>query len=68
MGKTNNKVIREPKNVSEKEEITKKEVVCQTKEYKVLLSAPTYYIIDKNGVNVTIKGQNNYKKGDIVKL
>ena len=48
MGKTNNKVIREPKNVSKKEETTKKEVVCQTKEYKVLLSAPTYYIIDKN--------------------
>lgn len=68
MSKTNNKVVKEPKNVSKKEETAKKEVVCQTKEYRVLLSTPTYYIIDKNGVNVTIKGQNNYKKGDIVKL
>lgn len=37
-------------------------------EYEVILATSTYYIINKNGVNVTIKEKNNYKKGDIVIL
>lgn len=41
------------------------EKVIDTK-YEVILATPTYYIINKNGKNITIKEINNYKKGDIV--
>lgn len=37
-------------------------------EYEVVLATPTYFIINKNGKNTTIKEINNYKKGDIVIL
>ena len=37
-------------------------------EYEVILATPTYYIVNKNGKNITIKEVNNYKKGDIVIL
>jgi preprotein translocase subunit SecD len=39
-----------------------------TAKYEVILATPTYYIINKNGVNKTIKEINNYKKGDLVTL
>ena len=35
-------------------------------EYEVILARPSYYIINKNGRNITIKEINNYKKGDKV--
>lgn len=41
--------------------------VIDTK-YEVILATPTYYIVNKNGKNITIKEVNNYKKGDIVIL
>lgn len=37
-------------------------------EYEVILATPTYFIINKRGNNVTIKKNNNYRKGDIVTL
>lgn len=39
-----------------------------TVEYMVVLATPTYFIINKNGLNVVINKKNNYKKGDIVIL
>lgn len=39
-----------------------------TTEYEIILARPTYYIINRNGQNVTIKEINNYKKGDKVTL
>ena len=39
-----------------------------TAEYEIILARPTYYIINRNGQNVTIKEINNYKKGDKVTL
>lgn len=55
-------VIEEPKV----EEENKK--VIDTNKYEVVLATPTYYIVNKNGKNTTIKEVNNYKKGDIVIL
>lgn len=37
-------------------------------EYEVILATPTYFIINKNGNNVTIKKNNNYGKGDMATL
>lgn len=37
-------------------------------EYEVILATPTYFIINKNGNNVTIKKNNNYRKGDMATL
>ena len=37
-------------------------------EYDVILATPTYYIVNKDGFNITIKELNNYKKGDKVIL
>lgn len=36
--------------------------------YEVILAKPSYYVINKNGTNLTINKKNNYKKGDIVTL
>ena len=43
-------------------------IVEESAKYEVILATPYYYIINKNGSNITIKGLNNYKKGDIVSL
>ena len=37
-------------------------------EYEIVLANPTYFIINKNGVNEVINEVNTYKKGDIIKL
>lgn len=37
-------------------------------EYEVILATPTYFVINKNGNNVTIKKNNNYRKGDMATL
>ena len=33
---------------------------------KVLLATPSYYVIEKNGVNITIEGMNDKRRGDTV--
>ena len=52
-------VEKEPKVVEIKEDFTK---------YEIILATPSYYIINRDGKNITIKEINNYKKGDIVTL
>jgi len=49
-------------------EPTVEKVELKVAEYEVILATQTYFIINKNGTNVTIKQKNNYKKGDIVTL
>jgi hypothetical protein len=70
------KLVEEPVPTIETEEVEIKEEpkvdeedkkVIDTK-YEVILATPTYYIINKNGKNITIKEVNSYKKGDIVIL
>lgn len=51
-------VIEEPK--------VEEEIKVIDTKYEVVLATPTYYIINKDGKNITIKEVNNYKKGDIV--
>lgn len=46
----------------------KVEEIKGTTEYEIILARPTYYVINKNGQNITIKEINNYKKGDKVTL
>lgn len=48
----------------EEPKVEKKDTI----EYEIILARPTYYIINRNGQNVTIKEINNYKKGDKVTL
>lgn len=68
------KLVEEPIPTIETEEVEEKpkvdeedKKVIDTK-YEVILATPTYYIINKNGKNITIKEVNSYKKGDIVIL
>ena len=68
------KLVEEPSPTIETEEVEEKpkvdeedKKVIDTK-YEVILATPTYYIINKNGKNITIKEVNSYKKGDIVIL
>jgi len=68
------KLVEEPIPTIETEEVEEKpkvdeedKKVIDTK-YEVILATPTYYIINKDGRNITIKEVNNYKKGDIVIL
>ena len=52
-------VEKEPEVVEIKEDFTK---------YEIILATPSYYIVNRDGKNITIKKINNYKKGDIVTL
>ena len=68
------KLVEEPIPTIETEEVEEKpkvdeedKKVIDTK-YEVILATPTYYIINKNGKNITIREVNSYKKGDIVIL
>ena len=72
--KATNKKVTEPVIETEKtvattevEPIVEK-AELKVAEYEVVLAKSTYFIINKNGINVTIKKINNYKKGDIVTL
>ena len=69
-------LVEEPVPTIETEEVENKEEpkvdeenkkVIDTK-YEIVLATPTYYVINKDGKNITIKELNNYKKGDIVIL
>lgn len=71
--KVENIVVTEPVIESEEAVVTSNiEPTVEKKneaiEYRVILATPTYFIINKNGVNVTINKRNNYKKGDVVVL
>lgn len=57
-------IISDEEEPKVEEEIAK---VIDTK-YEVILATKTYYIINKDGKNITIKELNNYKKGDMVIL
>ena len=57
-------IISDEEESKVEEEIAK---VIDTK-YEVILATKTYYIINKDGKNITIKELNNYKKGDMVIL
>ena len=66
--KANNTVVETVKKpITEIEEITEIEDP-RVSEYEVILAKPTYYVVNKDGSNVTIKEINNYKKGDKVTL
>lgn len=58
---------KEVKVIAEEEPKTEK-AENKVMEYEVILATPAYFIINKEGVNLTIKKQNNYKKGDMVSL
>lgn len=45
-----------------------KPIAEDTVEYEVVLATSSYFIVNKNGLNVVINKRNNYKKGDIVTL
>ncbi len=49
-------------------EVEAVEVKEDSTKYEIILATPSYYIINKDGKNITIKEINNYKKGDIVTL
>lgn len=61
-----NEVIIEPENIltEEKAETLEEEkTLCE-----ILLATPTYFVVSKNGVSITINEKNNYKRGDEVIL
>lgn len=70
--KVENIVVTEPTIESEETVVTNEveptveKVELKVAEYEVILATPTYFIINKNGVNVTINKKNNYKRGDMV--
>lgn len=49
-------------------EPTVEKVELKVAEYEVILATPSYYIVNKNGVNVTINKKNNYRKGDMATI
>lgn len=53
-----NDIIIEEQPVIEAEPIVEK-TIC-----RVLVAAPTYYVINKNGQAITIHEKNNYRRGD----
>lgn len=60
-------------NINEVEEISEDEINVEIpndseSEYEIVLATPSYFIINKNGVNEVINEINTYKKGDIIKL
>jgi len=60
-------------NINEIEEISEDEINVEIpndseSEYEIVLATPSYFIINKNGVNEVINEMNTYKKGDIIKL
>ena len=64
------KEVTEPTIEKEETIVTteEKEPVVGKVEYEVILAKPTYFIVDKNGINERINKINNYKKGDKVAL
>lgn len=49
----------------ENTEVITSEIVEENKKLcKILLATPTYYVVNKNGVSLTINAKNNYKRGD----
>lgn len=72
---TKSKVIEEvtePKDetnlVTEVKPKVEQNTELRVAKYEVILARPTYFIINKNGLNITINKKNNYKKGDIITL
>ncbi len=68
--KTKKTVLVEDKKeevvVAKKEQKVEKEL--KVAKYQVILATKTYYVVNKNGQNVTIYKKNDYKKGDMVIL
>lgn len=45
------------------DEVVEMKTLC-----RVLLATPTYFVVSKNGVSITINEKNTYKRGDEVIL
>lgn len=64
--KKNTKKADIKKIVPVEEDANKK--LVGTIEYEVILATPSYYVVNKDGINITINEINNYKRGDKVNL
>ena len=45
----------------ETENVTEEKTLC-----RILLATPTYFVVSKKGVSITINEKNDYKRGDEV--
>lgn len=64
--KKNTKKADIKKIVPVEEDADKK--LVDTTEYEIILATPSYYVVNKDGINITINEINNYKRGDKVTL
>lgn len=49
-------IKEEPKKETK---VSKEKTLC-----RIVLATPTYYVINKNGVTITVNEKNNYRRGE----